>query len=51
MTPKKDSKVLSVWHPICCGIDVHKEVAVACIVIQQKTGAPQKSMKAFSTLT
>lgn len=51
MAQKKDSKVLSVMHPICCGIDVHKEVAVACILIQQEFGEPQKIIKEFSTFT
>lgn len=51
MARKKDNKVLSVMHPICCGIDVHKEVAVACILIQQASGEPKKVIKEFSTFT
>ncbi len=51
MARKKDSKVLSLMHPICCGIDVHKEVVVACILIQQTSGEPKKIIKEFATFT
>ena len=51
MAQKKDTKVLSVMHPICCGIDVHKEVVVACILIQQESREPKKVIKEFLTFT
>lgn len=30
MTQTKNNKILSIVHSICCGIDVHKEIVVAC---------------------
>jgi transposase len=32
MTTKKDSTVLSVVHPVCCGLDVHKKKISACLL-------------------
>ncbi len=26
MTQKNSSKIISVVHPICCGLDVHKDM-------------------------
>ena len=41
MTKKKDSTILSVLHPVCCGLDVHKKTISACIVSPDKNGEPQ----------
>ena len=30
MTQKNSSKIISVVHPICCGLDVHKDMVSAC---------------------
>ncbi len=27
MTQKNNNKIISVMHPICCGLDVHKKAA------------------------
>jgi transposase len=32
MARKKDSKVLQVLHPVCCGLDVHKEKITCCLI-------------------
>jgi transposase len=32
MTTKKDSTVLSVVHPVCCGLDVHKKKISVCLL-------------------
>ena len=32
MTTKNDSTVLSVVHPVCCGLDVHKKKISACLL-------------------
>jgi len=34
MTQKNSSKIISVVHPICCGLDVHKDMLSACIIIK-----------------
>ena len=35
MTQKNSSKIISVVHPICCGLDVHKDMVSACIIITE----------------
>ncbi len=32
MTRKNKNKIISVVHPICCGLDVHKDMVSACII-------------------
>ena len=36
MTRKNNNKIISVVHPICCGLDVHKDMVSACIIITEK---------------
>ena len=38
MTQKNSSKIISVIHPICCGLDVHKDMVSACIIITEPDG-------------
>lgn len=35
---------------ICCGLDVHKETVVACLLKGSVTGNPTKEIRSFSTL-
>lgn len=37
-------------YPICCGLDVHKNVIVATIVTTDKTGISEYIQKSFSTI-
>jgi transposase len=37
-------------HPICCGLDVHKNVIVATIVTTDKEGISQYIQKSFTTI-
>ena len=30
--------MIEVLHPICCGLDVHKETVAACLIVQTATG-------------
>ena len=32
MTQKEDNRILGIVHPICCGLDVHKEQVSACVI-------------------
>jgi len=32
MTRSEDSKIIKIVHPICCGLDVHKESISACVL-------------------
>lgn len=52
MSPKKqDISTVSVVHPICCGLDVHKETVVACVLWSDHGGREQSKQKEFGTLT
>lgn len=37
---------MEVFHPICCGIDVHKKSIVACLIMNG-----QKNLQTFGTMT
>src|SRR6266496_1365259 len=43
--------VMDVVHPRCCGLDVHKQTVVACILLASPSGPPQKLVRTFGTLT
>lgn len=38
MARKEDTRVLQVLHPICCGLDVHKEKITCCLIAETATG-------------
>jgi len=38
MAREKDTKVLEVLHPVCCGLDVHKKMVSACLIVQSGAG-------------
>jgi transposase len=42
---------MDVVHPRCCGLDVHKQTVVACILISSPTGQLRKTVRTFGTLT
>jgi transposase len=50
MSPKKqDTSTLSVVHPICCGLDVHKKTVAACVLWMDDDGHEQTEQKEFGT--
>lgn len=51
MTQKNSSKIISVIHPICCGLDVHKDMVSACIIITETDGEETFVIQEFSTFT
>ena len=51
MTRKNNNKIISVVHPICCGLDVHKKMVSACIIITESDGEKSFVVKEFSTIT
>ena len=51
MTQREDSKIIEIVHPICCGLDVHKESVSACVIFPGKDGADQYDIKEFGTFT
>jgi transposase len=42
---------MEVIHQNCCGLDVHKKLIVACVIISQPHGNPMKEIRRFSTMT
>ncbi|MDR0818203.1 MAG: hypothetical protein LBN43_01355, partial [Oscillospiraceae bacterium] len=45
-----DDMEIKLVHPICCGLDVHKNFVFACIVITKQLGqTPQYIKRRFST--
>jgi len=51
MTRKDDSKIIRIVHPICCGLDVHKQSVSACIIFPGGNGEEQCEVKVFGTFT
>lgn len=51
MTTSKDSKILSVVHPICCGLDIHKKTIAACLITTNEAGEVTSFIKEFGTFT
>jgi len=42
---------MQVEYERCCGIDVHKETVVACVIVPGLDGKPVKETRTFSTMT
>lgn len=51
MASQKDMPVLSIVHPICCGLDVHKRTVSACVTETQPDGTVQHHLQEFATFT
>jgi len=42
---------MEVLHPVCCGVDVHKDLVVACLRVQQARGRAKVEVRKFGTTT
>jgi transposase len=42
---------MEVVHPRCCGLDVHKQLIVACVLRSAETARAQKEVRTFGTMT
>jgi transposase len=42
---------MQVQYERCCGVDVHKETVVACVIVPGADGKPVKETRTFSTMT
>jgi len=52
MAKKEDNTILRVVHPVCCGIDVHKEKLSACLAYgDDGDGNPRVKIREFGTFT
>jgi len=51
MVQTNDNGIVSVVHPICCGLDVHKEKISACLITSSLFGGQQTEVEEFGTFT
>ena len=42
---------MKVVHRRCCGLDVHKKSVVACVLLSDPSGPPQREVRTFGTFT
>ena len=42
---------MEIVHARCCGLDVHKNSVVACVLISQPDGLIKQQMRTFKTMT
>ncbi len=42
---------MEIVHERCCGLDVHKKTVVACLLVPDKQGKVQKTIRTFGTVT
>ena len=51
MTKKEHNTNISVMHPVCCGLDIHKSIISACLITVNPFGKPEYEIREFSTFT
>jgi len=52
MPPKKENtSTISVVHPVCCGLDVHKDTISACLMWHDDSGSEFFDVKEYETFT
>ena len=51
MAGKKDSPIVKIMHPNCCGLDVHKQSISACLLTVDDSGEDQFEIREFGTFT
>ena len=42
---------MQVVYPRCCGLDVHKKLVVACLLVRDQQGQLHKEVRSFGTMT
>lgn len=51
MTQVQDNAAIKIIHPICCGLDVHKEKISACLMTMDEHGQEVSEIREFATFT
>jgi transposase len=51
MARPQNNTIVSVVHPICCGLDVHKESISACLLVTAANGRESYELQQFGTYT
>jgi len=47
MTQAQNTTAISIMHPICCGLDVHRMKISACLITIDSDGNEQSELKEF----
>jgi transposase len=47
MVQKNGSTSVSVCHPVCCGLDIHKDLIVACLIKEKADGTEWSELREF----
>ena len=42
---------MEVLYERCCGLDIHKRIVVACVIVPGPSGQPVKEVRSFGTMT
>lgn len=51
MNQNQYNQIISVVHPICCGLDIHKKVISACLITTDNLGVEHVTIEEFGTFT
>ena len=51
MTQLNNSTLIQIVHPICCGLDVHKDKVSACLITVNSDGTEHDEIREFTTFT
>ena len=51
MTQAQNTTAISIMHPICCGLDVHRMKISACLITIDSDGNEQSELKEFGAFT
>lgn len=46
-----ENELITVMFERCCGLDIHKKIIVACLLIREATGKLKKESRTFGTMT
>jgi len=49
--PRPGGNAVQVLHRICCGLDVHKKLVVACLRVQEADGRARTEVRRFEAMT
>jgi len=49
MNQQNNTQTINVVNPVCCGLDVHKKVILACLIVTDAQGNEHITIREFST--
>ena len=51
MTQEQNTTAISIMHPVCCGLDVHRMKIAACLITIDSDGNEQSEIREFGAFT